>query len=251
MVKVLLIGLDAASHRWISLFHSYLPTFTRLMQNGMHGPLITVPPPTTSVGWPALFQGLNPGKSRSFCFSRDLKDYRMQFFSKANFLEGDTVWDILSREDYKSLVFNVPMTYPAKPLNGTLVCSFDSTGPGWAYPKDAMQICADAGFLPFEEKDISKFATYGDWFDYWVRRETLVKDLALHFIEAENPDFAFVTFLMLDRLGHKFAVKDPLSYRMSYMAIDRIIRDLIEKSDPEHIIIASDHGMIPLQSPSR
>jgi len=187
--------------------------------------------------------GLEPCEKQVFLF-REIKDYRMQFFSRADFLVGDTVWDILSREGYRCFVMNVPMTYPAKPLNGALICSFDSTGPKWAYPDDAKRECIQMGFRP-KEKSIGDFKTYGDWFDYWVERETLVKDVALHFIDELQPDFAFVTFLMLDRLGHRFAVKDPITYRMAYAAIDKIVGDLISKAAPEHFIIASDHGIEP------
>jgi len=243
-MKVLAIALDAASYHAFRKLESYMPTVSKLRANGLSGILKTVPPPTTAIGFPAMFQGLNPGKSRSFCFENDQPDYRLQFFNKADKLVGDRVWDILSREGYKCLVLNLPMTYPAKPLNGILISSFDSTGEDWTWPPD---LKSKLSFDP-RERNIRKFHDLNEYARYWFARTRVIKNIALNLLSQDNFDFAFIGFLILDRLGHylmHLKQAEPL-FRWAHKLIDDAIAELIAKTKPEHVIIASDHGMHPV-----
>jgi len=246
-MKVLAIALDAASFSAFQQFSRYMPNLGQLRSKGLSGILRTVPPPTTSIGFPAMFQGLNPGKSRSFCFDSTGQDYRMTFFDKADKLVGDRVWDILSREGFKCLVFNLPMTYPAKPINGVQIASYDATGDKWASDEVVKGDLAKWGFIPWE-KNIRDFNNLQDYARYWFDRTQLIKSTALKLLRGDNYDFAFIGFLILDRLQHQLMhlkQGEPL-LRWAHKLIDDAIGELIEATKPEYVVIASDHGMHPV-----
>jgi predicted AlkP superfamily phosphohydrolase/phosphomutase len=68
--------------------------------------------------------GTNPGKHGVYGFL-DLKpsSYKV-YFPNATHVKGETLWDVLGRKGKRSVVLNVPSTYPAREINGVLVSGF-------------------------------------------------------------------------------------------------------------------------------
>ncbi len=81
-------------------------------------------PEVSSVSWSSFMTGANPGRHGIYGFM-DLKpnSYRMYFPSYPD-LRVEPIWDTLGKEGKRSVVINLPGTYPARPHNGVLVSGF-------------------------------------------------------------------------------------------------------------------------------
>lgn len=121
--RVFILGWDGATWDllgpWAETGH--LPVLARLMREGAWGPMRTVVPPGTGPAWATLVTGKNPGKHGVFEFmERREGSYRIGPLD-GSALRADTVWDRVGRAGGEVVVLNVPMTYPPRPVSGTLV----------------------------------------------------------------------------------------------------------------------------------
>jgi predicted AlkP superfamily phosphohydrolase/phosphomutase len=46
------------------------------------------------------------------------------YFPNFSHLKAPTLWDELARQDRKTVVINMPATYPARQINGALISGF-------------------------------------------------------------------------------------------------------------------------------
>lgn len=69
-LKVLFFGIDAATFTLIGpwIESGLLPHLKSLMDRGSSGTLVSSMPPLSSVAWPSLYTGANPGKHGIYDF---------------------------------------------------------------------------------------------------------------------------------------------------------------------------------------
>ena len=81
-------------------------------------------PEISSVSWSSFMTGVNPAKHGIYGFM-DLKPgtYQMIFPSYPH-LKTETIWDTLGKRGKRSVVINLPGTYPARPHEGVLISGF-------------------------------------------------------------------------------------------------------------------------------
>ncbi len=81
-------------------------------------------PEISSVSWSSFMTGVNPAQHGIYGFM-DLKPgtYQMYFPSYPH-LKAPTIWATLGRQGKRSVVLNLPGTYPARPHEGVLVSGF-------------------------------------------------------------------------------------------------------------------------------
>jgi predicted AlkP superfamily phosphohydrolase/phosphomutase len=268
---VLAIGLDGATFDildpWIR--DGTLPALARLRRAGSSGRLASTVPPLTAPAWSSFMTGKNPGKHGVLHF------FPLQRGSGAieasasvvnsRVLRGQTLWDVLSRQGYRTAVLNVPMTYPPHEVNGVLVSG----------------MLAPAGSRDYTHPPAlaSELGDYRVDLDYFLgekmgrhenvppleRLVTELRDLlevrgrtAENFFGRENWDFFMVVFTGTDRLGHflwPYHFPDheeqqatPLhrAVRDYYVRLDRIVGALVEAAgDQSAVLLMSDHGMGP------
>ena len=131
--KVLVVGLDCAPPA--VLFHTSaenslglkdrLPNLSRLIDEGVYGPLSSSIPCITVPAWTSMLSSKDPGVLGFYGF-RNRADYsydRMNI-ATANAIHEPRVWDILSDAGRTSVVVGVPQTYPIQPLNGHMISCF-------------------------------------------------------------------------------------------------------------------------------
>lgn len=95
------------------------------MEKGGHGRLKSTIPPITVPAWMSMMTGKSPGVLGFYGFrNRKNYDYGDLEYATALKLKDKTVWDYLSETNKKSIILNVPQTYPPKPLNGHLISCF-------------------------------------------------------------------------------------------------------------------------------
>ena len=121
-----MIGLDGVGVPLVRdlVARGIMPHLGRLLTTGTLAPMRSSIPVISSVSWTTFMTGRNPGKHGVYGFT-DVKPGTMTlFFPNFGNVRADTLWDVAGRAGKRSIVMNVPNTYPARPLEGLLVSGF-------------------------------------------------------------------------------------------------------------------------------
>ncbi|MEO0271038.1 MAG: alkaline phosphatase family protein, partial [candidate division WOR-3 bacterium] len=125
MNKVCIIGIDGATFKIIDpLFkRGKLKAISNLIKEGKKYELETTIPPLTPSAWSSFMTGKNPGKHGILDFYEldDKLEYRLSSFKLR---KQKKLWNILSLNNLKSIIYFVPFTYPPEKINGIFVSGF-------------------------------------------------------------------------------------------------------------------------------
>jgi predicted AlkP superfamily phosphohydrolase/phosphomutase len=267
--KILIIGLDGATFDLIKPWaaEGKLPTFERLLQQGVHGELTSTIPPVTAPAWTSFMTGKNPGKHGLYHFIEPCPgSYEMRYTNARSRL-AKTIWQILNESGISVGVLNVPMTYPPDRLNGYMISGMDS-------PEDSTAITNPPELYQELQERFGKVSPQIRYLGYLKtdqRREGVLKGLEemdAHYLQLTDyllnkypVDVAMVVFTSVDTVQHFFwqymdrthpqhdavgAAKYGEAILRVYQRIDEIIAKLIG-SLPEDtaVLLMSDHGFHP------
>ncbi len=259
--RLAVIGLDCVTPEL--LFGPWLeemPNIKRLMQDGLHGHMVSTVPPITVPAWMAMMTSQDPGMLGVYGFrNRATHVYEDTFTVNSTHVDAKTVWNVLSRNRLRSIVMGVPLTYPPKPLNGLMVSCFltPDKSATFTYPpelKTTLDTVADGDYI-IDVKD----------FRNERKQETLdqIKLMTKHRFQAfrslvttEDWDFAMMVEMGPDRLHHAFWRYFDPAHRLYeagnpfedvihqyYLSVDREIgRTLDVLPADTSVIVISDHG---------
>ncbi|MCA9968756.1 MAG: alkaline phosphatase family protein [Anaerolineales bacterium] len=262
-MKLLIIGFDGATFDLIRPWaaQGHMPNFARLLAGGAHGDLLSTLPPVTSPAWPTFMTGCNPGKHGVFDF---IQPHGENFtLVNASRIRQPTIWQRLSQLGYRVGVMNVPVTYPAQPVNGFLISGLlTPKGATASYPADLLprhetavrpyRIVPNVQYKPGNEAEFRDdlydlIRTRGDW--------------ALHLIRHEPWDVFMVHFLAMDVMkhalwrfmDHNHPRHEPSPYehaiRDGYALVDDYAGRLLDALPPDTaVLVMSDHGFGPLHN---
>lgn len=261
--RVVIIGLDCAEPSLMfEKFAGQLPTLDRLRSQGAFGKLESVIPAITVPAWSCMTSGKDPGALGIYGF-RNRSGYHYERFTIAN---GKAVleprlWDILSNYGKRSIVLNVPGTFPAHPINGEMVTCFltPDAQSDFTYPlalrDEIHQITPE---YPFDVKD---FRTENKaWLIEQVTAMTKTHfATARHLAETRDWDFFMMVEIGLDRMHHAlwahmdsehrhYVTNSPFQHaiRDYYQLLDAEIAQLMsacQKEGTETVfLVVSDHG---------
>ncbi|KZN24019.1 phosphodiesterase [Haladaptatus sp. R4] len=240
-LDVLVIGLDGACRPILEpMFETgALPNLESLFDDGVSGPLESQLPPWTPSAWPSLFTGVNPGKHGVFSFL-DYEGYDW------NVVDGDDVraeplWGHLSRHGIRSVVVNVPVTHPPRDFEGALV-------PGYMAPESPA--CHPENLLAELREAIGEYRIYPDTTDAMPEEAAaeyrdVVKSRGGAFrylADRFEPDFGFVQFQQTDTVFHEFP-DERETVRAVYEAVDEQVGEILDATNPDTVLVVSDHGM--------
>lgn len=242
--KVVVIGLDAAPPKLVfEMWKSKLPTLSRLMDNGVWGPLRSCIPPITVPAWMCMMTGKDPGQLGIYGFrERDKKSFTKSIIANSSYIREKTVWDILGNHGKKSIVIGVPPTYPVKKINGTLVSDFltPSIQNTYTYPKSlAKEIkkivgnyLLDTKFRVENKKKLLK--------EIFMMTEKRFK-IAKYLLQNKPWDFFMMVEIGTDRIQHAFWNKTVIfDY---YRLVDQKIGELLQVIPKDTaVFVVSDHG---------
>lgn len=261
MGKLLILGLDCAEpdlvfNQWI---HD-LPNIKKLTESGLYGKLHSTLPPITVPAWTAMMTSQDPGMLGFYGFrNRSSYGYEDLYFANAKYVKAKTVWNHLSRNRLRSLVFGVPQTYPPRPLNGMMVASFltPSKEVQYTFPdevKGELDQAADGNYII----DVEDFRT--------DKKDDLLKAIYVmterrfkafrHFYGKDSYDFAIMVEMGIDRIHHAFWRFHDRNHRLYepgneyehvihdyYVSLDgEIGRTLDSLPQDTSVMIVSDHG---------
>ena len=259
--KLLIIGLDCMTPQLaFDEWKDDLPTLSALMDGGTHRPLFSTIPPITVPAWMAMMTSKDGGQLGMYGF-RNRKDYGYEALYTVNSsnVKEKTLWNLLSQNRKSSLIWGVPLTYPAKPLNGMMVCSFltPDKSTQWTYPKEAaaeVDRAADGDYII----DVKNFRTDDkDWLLEQIHTMTERRFKAFrHFYAKDEYDFAMIVEMGTDRIHHGFWRFMDRNHRLYepgnpyenaihdyYVKLDREVEKTLELADDRtEVMIVSDHG---------
>jgi predicted AlkP superfamily phosphohydrolase/phosphomutase len=260
MSRTVIIGLDGATFRIIEplVQEGRLPALAHLMREGTSAPLRSTILPNSFPGWASCTTGTSEGMHGVFSpFIKNPSSYSARAMSGRDIMTR-TIWDILSEEGGRSLVINVPTTYPPEPINGMMITGMltPSVASDFTYPsslKEELLAAVPAYVIePSRHPDRRRRAEE-------FRHANDMHELAAHFLMSRGDwDFLMIVFSILDRAQHDYwADMDSMHPRHDpntssefrnfifeiYERLDGAIGRLIEKLPADvRVFIVSDHG---------
>jgi len=256
--KVLVIGLDGATWDLIKPWANQgkLPTFKKLIDNGVHGNLKSTIPPWTVPAWNCMLTGKNPGKLGVFSYltERESNSYTFHPYFLVNKPKKNTIIDILSENDKIVCSVNIPSTHFAYKINGCMVA-------GWLYHPsrsitypEKLKLELDTVTSGYEiDVEKSRFI-HGNGTQIENSKEFL-NDLyritekrfkvTEYLMNKYDWDFFFVVFTGIDRIQHELW-ENKQEIQKYYQYVDKIIENILNKINNDVItILVSDHGFGP------
>ncbi|MGB4066620.1 MAG: alkaline phosphatase family protein [Nitrospira sp.] len=277
--KVMGIGLDGVPS---SLLRQYLeqgilPGFHEILTQGyrLHQMHVSIPE-ISSTCWTSFMTGVNPGEHGIYGFMDLRPQSYTLFFPSAHDVQAPTMWDIAGgtqqgrtsslaaqfagafSEPLRSVVLNIPQTYPARAINGVLTAGFVCPDlQRGTYPERAYQYLKSIDYMP--DVDAGKAITDKPAFlkevQYALDRR---EEAFLHFLEREEWDMFLGVITETDRLQHFFFdaarnAEHPYheAFLDVYRRVDRIVGRLFHRfMDLTHgegvFLTMSDHGFTVL-----
>ncbi len=250
--KVVLFGLDGTPYTLIKklALSGVMKNTAGIIKSGSLSQMDASIPEVSSVSWSCFMTGKNPARHGIFGFT-DLKpgSYNMTF---PNFhcLKSETIWDLLDKYDKKTVVINMPATYPAKKINGVLVSGFVAIDMEKAvYPANILRKLKEINYnldvdLRLAGKSLDKLMD--NIFETLNKRIKLLE----YFWKFEEWDMFLGIITGTDRLHHFFwdACGDESSvyhekFMEYYIRIDEMLgRFYNDLPDNSTFMMMSDHG---------
>lgn len=123
--RAVIIGLDGVPFGMVEDFVStgVMPNMGRIISEGVFRRMTSSIPEVSSVAWSTMITGTNPGEHGIYGFMDLKKDSYRMCFSNYNDLKVRPFW-----EDWpgRSVIINVPSTYPVREMNGAHISGFVS-----------------------------------------------------------------------------------------------------------------------------
>jgi len=232
----MVIGLDGAPldliQTWVS--SGRLPTLRKLLEGGTRGILQSIIPPITPTAWTSIVTGVNPGKHGIYNF-HDIQKYEIANVNRT-YRGAKALWNILSNHGKKSIIVNVPLTFPPERINGIMITDAPNTNSHITSPASVMsELVAkriDLSYLVEPTPNIRQIKKY-------VHER---KEILFSLISKFQWDFLMVVFTETDKVQHAYW-SDKEKVLECYSEVDIVIKELINKT-PENttIFVISDHG---------
>ncbi|MFO7958167.1 MAG: alkaline phosphatase family protein [Candidatus Brocadiia bacterium] len=233
MSKLLIIGIDGADHEYLSaqFERGRLPALRTLAGEGAFGPLRSTCPPVSCPAWVTMTTGRSPGDLGLFDFT--LPDgYGKRLVCDADVGEL-RLWDYAGANGARSLVFNVPVTYPPRPISGVMVSGFLSpSGSQFSSPPEVgEELRQRFGYAP------GHAATKKQQMQAVRQR----RDAFLHLLRRDGWDVAMVVFGATDWAQHNHWEDRGFIDRL-FSEVDEAVAAIVEEADPDNVLVLSDHG---------
>src|SRR5215813_13764005 len=259
-MKTVIIGLDGATFDIIQPLAraGRLPVLERLMREGTSAPLRSTILPNSFPGWASCTTGTSEGMHGVFSpFIKNESSYSVRAMSGRDIMTRP-VWNILTEHGGRSIVVNVPTTYPPETINGLMVTGMLTPGRNstFTYPaslKDEL-LNEFPNYVIEPERIPDKHARANEF-----RRTIEVRERALRFLMQQGEwDFLMVVFSVLDRAQHDYwSDMDPQHPRHDpntpaefrgfihevYQRLDSAVGSVLEQLPANtRVFVVSDHG---------
>ncbi len=265
--RVLMIGLDGMTFDVLDplIAEGHMPAMAKLVAEGARAPLQTIFPPLTAAAWTSAVTGKNPGKHGILEFFLRRPGTFEEMAVNQRLRDSRAIWDLLGEAGVRSLVTNVPCTYPPEQIDGVMISDF-LTPAGrrdFVSPPEVLDEIEER-FGPYR---LHLAGTYrkgriAEVVDELVDEIEYKTKVNLHLMEREQWGACFTHVWGTDRIQHElWHVVDPTHPRhdaveaaghrakvMEYWRrVDESVARMVEAAGPRaNTFIVSDHGFGPL-----
>lgn len=254
--RVVILGVDGAPYTLIQRFiaDGVMPNFKHLLGSGTLKQMDTSLPEISSVAWVSFMTGNNPGQHGVYGFV-DLQpqSYKL-YFPNSRTIKSETMWQALSRHGKRSIVINVPTTYPASEVSGILISGFVAIDLAKAtYPPSLLPELKERGYridvnTALARESMEKFVE-----DLFATHERRI-DTIYRLYDREPWDLFIGVLTGTDRLQHFLwsALEDPShrfheSFVNYYRKVDEYLGRMADGlAQDDLLIVLSDHGFTRL-----
>lgn len=260
--KVVILGLDGADFDLLQplIDSGDLPNLRRFQQQGAWGRLASTIPPISVPAWPSCFTGVNPGKHGVFGFGKFDPFSYQDVLCRSTDVQAPALWHLVGEAGQRSLVINVPLTFPPQPLEGVLIAGmFPSTQTHYIYPPALQEeIHRQVGRVMLEPS-IRTLRRASPARQVELLQEVVdqQRQLLFYLMRTQPWDLCFIVFRTPDHLHHAFlgaaVEKIQVPYRLSggpgetirrhYQHLDAILGDIAEQASEATLMVISDHGV--------
>ncbi len=258
--KLLIIGLDGVPYGLIRSFTSeppLMPHLKEILTQGKLVPMSVSLPEISSVSWSSFMTGTDSGHHGIFGFV-DLKEGQYEYrYPNFRDLAAPAFFDQLGEKGKRSVVINLPGTFPVREIPGILISGFVSLDlKRSVYPFTYYPLIKKMGYKVDVDAELgrSKKAEFLADLHYTLKVRAEVADF---FWQNQQWDCFMLTVTGTDRLHHFLydALADKChpfhqDFLNFYRQVDEVIGDLYSRmrgKEEFEIILLSDHGFGPVE----
>ena len=255
--KVLIIGIDGVPDDVLRemMEKGVMPRLKEIMGSGysLHQMKASLPD-ISSVSWTSFMTGANPGEHGIYGFTQLSPHSYSLYFPNSRNIMAPTFWQKLrtQKKAGKSVILNLPNTYPALPINGLLVSGFVAVDFNRAvYPPAYIPSLTRMNYIidvDLQKARTDKSGFYRDLMESLSTREKT----ALALLAEETWDIFLLCVTETDRLHHFFMdQRGTPAFDAFYEKLDGLIWAVYTKArekvgDDFLFLMLSDHGFVPL-----
>lgn len=254
--KVVVLGLDGVPFSLLEhLFQmGVMPILAEMAKSGAFLQMETTLPAVSSVAWTSFMTGRNPGEHGIFGFTDVKRDEISLHLPSFDDIRCPTIWQRIQGK--RSLIVNLPFTYPARPVTGTLIAGF--VAPIFersVYPQSLIPWLKSRNY----RTDVD--AAKGRHDRHFLIRDlfetlNLREEVMLTLMDTEQWDLFIGVLTGTDRLHHFFFdaydnSEHPFHHDFMeyYRRIDSFFGRLLDRlRGSARLIILSDHGFTRLDT---
>jgi predicted AlkP superfamily phosphohydrolase/phosphomutase len=264
-VKASVIGLDGAAWHLVDplIEDGHMPNLAKLRSGGSGGVLDSTVPTYTPPAWTSAATGVNPGRHGIYGFLEGNAQNEGLVLVHSGKIKASTIWEIANAQGAKVGVYNLPLTYPPRELEGWMVSGMMTPGygerlKGFAFPRSVeeriLQWVPDyvLDISPNWETDWKDASLCGRIVESLAQRRLVLERL----LNEDSPDVLFAVLEAPDRLQHVYyRYMDPADAMYDspagkeirpeiikcFAAMDDIVGLVAEHSE-NGVIVCSDHG---------
>ncbi len=244
--RAFVLGLDGVPWNLLSgwIEAGELPNFRTLTADGVRSPLESTTPPTTPTAWPSIATGVWPDKHGIYGFQRLESDYTQQMNTSED-RSQPALWDLLS----PSVVGNVPMTFPADEIDGSMVS-------GMISPRVDHRATHPSALAGEITEHIPEYRIGLNWQRYSGEESRFQDDLTAlletrrtlmnRLLDGDDWRLFFFVYTAPDRLQH--LIWDDEIVLSHYKRLDQILGEVLEcvEDAGANLFVVSDHGFGPI-----
>ncbi len=259
---LVILGLDCLApalvfERW----RSQLPTFSRLIAEGLAGPLRSVAPPITVPAWACMMSGRDPGELGLYGFRNRVEGSYDLRVATGRDVRAKRLWERAAESGQRVAALFMPPSSPPTPVRGVSWSCFMHSGTApVAFPKGrAAELQARHGpYIPDVEsfRADDKARVLEELYAMTRQHFAIARDV----LREDRPDLFTMVEIGPDRLHHAlwadFDEAHP-KYRRDgafqaeglryYQELDLQVAALLEELTPDTaVMIVSDHGARPM-----
>ena len=252
MTKTVLIGIDGATLDlalpWIK--EGKLPAFAKIKNKGVHGKLRSTTPYYSAPAWVSMVTGVQPGKHGIYDFFRT--DTPNKNIVNSRYRKAPAIWKMLSNTGKRSIIVNVPGSYPPEKINGVMITGLLTPSPdsNYTYPKELKKalVPGKIGSYVLEQvavDDIPKNLTAryapGKLANQINEMTISHGEVTMNLMKMDDWDFTMVVFRGTDDAQHLLWNKKDLILSC-YQQADEYIGKMMTEYPDANFILVSDHG---------